>query len=435
MNDDISPRKETVMQAAVARGLLGEKHLLAAFIDMDGIEKTVASLRAAFDDHFTHAFAAKANCLHRVLALLRQCGMGCEVASPGEFAQARRAGFLPHEIVLDSPAKTLGEIEQALRQGTALNIDNFQELERVTALMATLSSNSEIGIRINPQVGVGTIAATSTATRTSKFGIPLEDAGQRARLLQAYIERPWLTGVHTHVGSQGCSLELIASGVAKVVTFAEEINAAVGRQQVQVLDIGGGLPVNFASDEFTPGYDEYAALLRTYAPALFSGAYRVITEFGRSVVAKNGFIAARVEYTKTSGDRHIAITHAGAQVAARTVFLPEMWAIRLSAFDAQGRFKRGEKIPQDVAGPCCFAGDILAHERPLPLLEPGDFILAHDTGAYYFSTPFQYNSLPDAAVYGFHVGDDHEVSFELLRAEQSIEHVVEASGLFKAVRS
>ena len=63
-------------------------------------------------------------------------------------------------------------------------------------------------------------------------------------------------------------------------------------------------------------------------------------------MAKNGFIAARVEYTKTSGDRHIAITHAGAQVAARTVFMPEMWAIRLSAFDAQGRFKRGEKVPQ-----------------------------------------------------------------------------------------
>ncbi|QQS55839.1 MAG: diaminopimelate decarboxylase [Candidatus Competibacteraceae bacterium] len=416
------------MQAAVARGLLGEEHLLAAFIDMDGTQKTVASLRAAFDDHFTHAFAAKANCLHRVLALLRACGMGCEVASPGEFAQARRAGFLPHEIVLDSPAKTLGEIEQALRLGIALNIDNFQELERVTALMATLSSNSEIGVRINPQVGVGAIAATSTATRTSKFGIPLEDEGQRARLIQAYIERPWLTGVHTHVGSQGCSLELIASGVAKVVAFAEEINAAVGRRQVRVLDIGGGLPVNFASDEFTPSYAEYAALLRARAPALFSGAYRVITEFGRSIMAKNGFIAARVEYTKTSGDRHIAITHAGAQVAARTVFMPEMWAIRLSAFDAQGRFKRGKKIPQDVAGPCCFAGDILAHERPLPLLEPGDFILAHDTGAYYFSTPFQYNSLPDAAVYGFHIGEDNAVRFELLRAEESIDHVVETSG-------
>ncbi|HPF58192.1 MAG TPA: diaminopimelate decarboxylase, partial [Candidatus Competibacteraceae bacterium] len=62
-------------------------------------------------------------------------------------------------------------------------------------------------------------------------------------------------------------------------------------------------------------------------------------------------------------------------------------------------------------------------------LEPGDFILAHDTGAYYFSTPFQYNSLPGAAVYGFRIEEDDTVRFELLRAEQSIDHVVEASGL------
>ena len=59
---------------------------------MDGIEKTVVSLRAAFDDHFTHAFAAKANCLHRYSCCYANAEWD-EVASPGEFAQARRAGF------------------------------------------------------------------------------------------------------------------------------------------------------------------------------------------------------------------------------------------------------------------------------------------------------------------------------------------------------
>ena len=82
-----------------------------------------------------------------------------------------------------------------------------------------------IGIRVNPQVGAGTIAAMSTATRTSKFGIALDDPGNRERILAAYRERPWLTCVHTHVGSQGCPLELIAGGVAKAVALAGEINA------------------------------------------------------------------------------------------------------------------------------------------------------------------------------------------------------------------
>ena len=359
----------------------------------------MGDLNAAFPDHFMHAFAAKAGCLEGILRLLRAEGMACEVASPGELEQALGAGFEPSRIVFDSPAKTWGEIRTALRHGMTLNVDNWQELERVdTALADQGASNSIVGIRINPQVGVGTIAAMSTATRTSKFGIALDDPGSRARILEAYRQRPWLTCVHTHVGSQGCPLELIAGGVGKAVALAKEINAAIGRQQVTTIDIGGGLPVNFEGEEIMPTYAEYAAILREAVPALFSGELKVITEFGRSIMAKNGFIVARVEYTKTTGGRHIAMTHAGAQVATRTVFMPELWAIRVSALDPAGRPKTGEKVPQDVAGPCCFAGDIIASRRPLPLLAPDDWVLLHDTGAYYFSTPFVYNSLPRVAV-------------------------------------
>ena len=78
----------------------------------------------------------------------------------------------PLRIVFDSPAKTRGEIAVAIERGTIINIDNFQELERVDAGCRRPSGRAPvIGMRVNPQVGVGTIAAMSTATRTSKFGI------------------------------------------------------------------------------------------------------------------------------------------------------------------------------------------------------------------------------------------------------------------------
>ena len=427
MDDTLSERKAAVAQAAVAQGLLAGETLLAGFVDLDGMRGAVGALHASFPDHFMHAFAAKAGCLEGILRTLREHGMACEVASPGELAQAMAAGFAPERIVFDSPAKTRGEIEVALRHGMTLNVDNFQELDRVDAAMGQLGgSQAVIGVRINPQVGVGTIAAMSTATRTSKFGIALDDPGNRRRIVDSYRDRPWLTCVHTHVGSQGCPLELIAGGVGKAVALAKEINAAVGRQQVTTVDIGGGLPVNFESDEVSPSYAEYAAILRENVPALFSGEFKVITEFGRSIMAKNGFIVGRVEYTKLTGGRHIAITHAGAQVATRTVFMPELWPIRVSALDPQGRPKTGAKVPQDVAGPCCFAGDIIASRRPLPLLEPDDWVLLHDTGAYYFSTPFVYNSLPRVAVHGFALTGD-AVRFELLRREETVAEVVAAT--------
>jgi len=430
-NPSAAERRERILRAAVRQGLVEpDRAVLAAFVDLDGVAASVAALHAAFPDTVgvLHTFAAKANCLVPVLEELRTLGMGCEVASAGELAQALAAGFAPEQIVFDSPAKTRSELTQALELGVAVNADNFQELTRIDEILALRPSASRIGVRVNPQVGGGGIAEMSTATATSKFGIAMEDDGSRQRLLDAYRARPWLTWIHAHVGSQGCPLELIGEGIAQTVAFAEEVNLMLGRRQVTGIDIGGGLPVNFLDDETTPGFDEYVKCLQAQVPVLFSGEYRVVTEFGRSLLAKNGFTAACVEYTKTSGGRPIAITHAGAQVATRTVFMPSSWPLRITAHGPDGSLKAGEPVPQDIAGPCCFAGDLLARARPLPMLAPGDIVSLLDTGAYYSSTPFHYNSLPDPAVHGVRIDPHGNIEFLPLRPAETIRHVLARSG-------
>ncbi|MET8699612.1 diaminopimelate decarboxylase [Kitasatospora sp. NPDC004723] len=421
-------RRELVLREAVRRRLLDpEDALLAVFVDLDGVAASVAELHAAFppEAEALHTFAAKANCLVPLLARLRGLGMGCEVASPGEFAQALAAGFDPARIVFDSPAKTRRELVRALELGAAVNVDNWQELDRVDDLLRAGASASRIGVRVNPQIGGGSIGAMSTATPTSKFGIALADEGNAERLVEAFRARPWLSWIHVHVGSQGCPLDLMAEGVAQAVAFAERVNAELGRRQVEGIDLGGGLPVNFADDTTAPGYADYVGRLRAHAPALFDGRYRLATEFGRSLLAKNGFTAAYVEYTKESGGRRIAVTHAGAQVATRTVFMPDAWPLRITAHHPSGAAKDGgDPVPQDVAGPCCFAGDLLARNRPLPPLEPGDLVALLDTGAYYATTHFQYNSLPEPAVHGFTVDAGGAVHFEPLRRAQPIEELL-----------
>jgi len=424
----VSSIHQQILQAAIQAGYLDEERPLAAFVDTNGIAKTISSLQQAFPEHFVHTFAAKANTMSRALALVKAHGMGCEVASPGELEQALRAGFEPETIVYDEPAKTRGVLEKVLGLGIGLNIDNFQEFERVRGLVGAAGSRSRIGFRINPQVGSGKISAMSTATFTSKFGFALEDMGNRAAIVAAYRANPWLTSLHTHVGSQGCSLELMTAGIRKMVDLAESINSAAGRQQVEVIDIGGGLPVNFESEEVSPTFDEYASALKREVPELFSGKYTGKTEFGRSIFAKNGFIASRVEYTKVSGGRRIAISHAGAQIATRTVFMPDHWKIRLSVFDSSGTVKTENEEVQDVAGPLCFAGDMIATGRHLPLIEPGDFVVLHDTGAYYFSSPFYYNALCAPAVYGAEVNHLDSVSFSVWRPHQTVDDMLAVIG-------
>lgn len=434
----LTARKASAVRAAAAQQLVTDASPVVGFIDLAGIATSQAELSAAFASTpapILHTFAAKASSLVPVLRLFAEAGMGCEAASPGELAQALAAGFPPERIVLDSPTKTRSELRDALRLGVAVNADNFDELERIDSLLLELGllgegspSHAPLGLRINPQVGAGSIEAMSTASARSKFGVPLQDSGGRQAILDAFGRYPWLTRLHVHVGSQGCPLELIAAGIRQVHELAEEINASAGERRVTSIDIGGGLPVNFADDRTSPTFADYVETLRGGVPGLFDGSYGLVTEFGRSLAAKNGFTLARVEYVKQVADRRVALTHAGAQIATRTVFMPESWPLRVSPHGPDGEPKHGPLCAHDVAGPCCFAGDLVAADRELAQLDEGDLVVLHDTGGYFFTATWTYNSLPRPAVYGFEVAADGSVRFTLLRRRQTLEEIVAEAG-------
>ncbi|MFE6490453.1 diaminopimelate decarboxylase [Streptomyces sp. NPDC057748] len=431
-------RRTAALARAVEDGLLGPHSPVVGLLDVDGVLAAVDALNEAFEGPFEgpapvqHTFAAKACGLVPVLRLLADAGMGCEVASPGELEQALAAGFPYERLVFDSPAKTVEELEFALAHGIAVNLDNFQELARVDRLLAGREAAGPIGLRVNPQVGAGAIGAMSTATATSKFGVALRDAGAEDAVIEAFEQRPWLNRLHAHVGSQGCPLPLVAEGIRTAYELAERINTRLGRARITGIDIGGGLPVNFDGEEDRPTYADYVAGLREAVAGLFDGRYTLVTEFGRSLLAKSGTIGTVVEYTKSAGGRRIAVTHAGAQVATRTVFMPGSWPLRVGVFDASGRPKQGPAETVDIAGPCCFAGDLTATARELPAVEPGDVVALYDTGAYYFSSHFSYNSLPRPAVYGYRTDAAGRVRFALVREAQSVREVVEESGLAQA---
>ena len=91
-----------------------------------------------------------------------------------------------------------------------INLDNDYEMEIVDDLLKTSCKrchSPSIGLRVNPVVGAGSIAIISTATKPSKFGLPLTDE-TRSRIIDLYKKNQWLNGIHFHVGSQGCALEL-----------------------------------------------------------------------------------------------------------------------------------------------------------------------------------------------------------------------------------
>jgi len=420
-------RKQEIINSAIRANIIDENLTAIGIMDLDGLENTVNDAYAAFPDNFFHTFAVKANALVKVLKSLRGFGMGAEVASPGELLIAQAAGFETKDIIFDSPAKTMADLRTCIKNNISLNIDNLQELARIDKVIEEFpETESVIGFRVNPQIGSGQIASTSTATSTSKFGYALADNDNRQQLINIYKERPWLKSIHTHTGSQGCELKLMASGVEAITDLAEEINNYIGHQQVTRLDIGGGLPVNFTSEEVTPSFQEFADILKMKVPLIFSNKYQIKTEFGRAIVAKNGVIITRVEYTKNSGGRHIATTHAGAQVLTRTAFLPNSWPLRVTGYLASGKERTladSELVATDIAGPCCFAGDLVCVNEMLPKLDVNDYVMIHDTGGYYFTNHFDYNSLPRVGVYSVS-GNDQALQIKPIRPADTLENVL-----------
>jgi len=417
--------------SAVFNKALQEKELINVddtaiiFYDLSYLRERIKNLIKLFPASALHAIAIKANPLAKILTQIKELGGGLEAASLPELYLAVKAGFSPDKIVFDSPTKTTQELEYALKFGVYINADSFFELERIAELLKSKPSQSTIGVRINPQVGTGAILSTSVAGEYSKFGIPLKE--NRDQLVESFLRHNWLRGVHLHVGSQGCEIPLLIKGIEAVFNLVDEVNACFRKKRFQrkidIFDIGGGLPVTYYREQEPVSMQRYTQELRSRFDVLWDNDVKLITEFGRYVYANTGWVVSRVEYVKPGTSVSTAMLHVGADLFLRKCYRPDEWHHEISVLDHQGKMKIGrDKNKYIIAGPLCFAGDIIAKEIELPSVEQDDFIVIHDAGAYTLSMWSRYNSRQIPKVIGYY---EDGKKFEILKERESLEQIWE----------
>lgn len=414
-----APVMAATLSRALAEGVLGSSDDAVVFYDLSRLDWVLDILKAAFPLTTLHAVAVKANPTLEILKRIRRAGHGAEVASMGELQLALAAGFPVEAIVFDSPVKTRGELEVALKMGIRINANTLGELARIARLYSTLGSRNRAGVRINPETGSGYIDATSVAVQHSKFGVSLREC--RAALARAFSEYPWLTGLHLHIGSQGMSREQLLDGVGAVYDFFIE---ARGSAEIHDFDIGGGLPAKYRESDTPTQFNEYATALRQRCPALFDPEVFLVTEFGRSVHASCGWVASKIEYVIEHGDAApTLLVHVGADMFLRKAYRPDDWHHDISVCDSSGRLRTGPQRLFRVAGPLCFAGDYLDSGVSLPAnVTEGDYVLIHDAGAYTFSMWSMYNSRQFPTIIGYEGTGE---SFRCLRRRQSTDDIVD----------
>jgi diaminopimelate decarboxylase len=354
----------------------------------DGVRARYRRLAAAFAPLQPRiCYAVKANFSLALLALLRAEGAGFDIVSGGELYRALAAGADPARIVFAGVGKTAAELEAALAAGIGwFNVESRHELERLSALAVQRGQVATVALRLNPGVAPDTHHHIQTGSRGSKFGLPVPEALALARRAPA----GGLPGVrrrraHIHIGSQ---VPTPAPTLAAIDVALDAMRQAPG---LDTLDLGGGFPVAYRETDRFPSIEEFAApiVARLQAPG---GPPHVHVEPGRYLVASAGVLVATVQAVKDVAGRRTLVVDAGMHTL-----------LRPALYDAYHRVlplraaPSAPPVPTDVVGPICESADVLAADRALPPLEPGDQLALMDAGAYGFSMASQYNSQPRPA--------------------------------------
>jgi diaminopimelate decarboxylase len=343
---------------------LDDEQPSAIVYDLVAVEARAQSLQAALPG-FQHCLALKAAPYAALLQRYAAWGFGFEAASFPE-------GLIAHQacpaapLLFDSPAKTRSEIARAEALGWILSANSLAELARTRA---------PCSLRINTRTGPGRILQTSVAAAGSRFGEDWETLP------------PGLAcaGWHAHIGSQGCSIEQLALSARRLVDLA------LRHPQTRWINLGGGLPA--VPDRGS--YAAYAQALREMAPELFEGRWTVYTEMGRSLLADTARAYSRVEYAV----RGVATIHLGADFLLRRVYRPQDWDYPMRALDSHFRPRCGPTLTQTIAGPLCFAGDVLGTVEAAAI-EEGDTVEIGLAGAYTASMWSRHCSRRMPPVYG-----------------------------------
>ncbi|MDY7080878.1 MAG: diaminopimelate decarboxylase [Halobacteria archaeon] len=245
-------------------------------------------LRDAFPDARIQ-YAAKANTNPRILEILREKGATVDAVSLGEVVAAKRAGFDSDDIMYTGVNPPEGELEGVLERNVTVNADSFSGLERI-ADIASDAGTTEIGIRVNPEVGAGHHKKVITGGKGSKFGVA------ERRVVEAYEHADKLglnpVGIHMHIGSGIKESEPLIEAVSKLDEIARDVEAA--GFELEYFDIGGGLGVPYHPDDGRLDLDTVADGIRD----VYDLDARLVIEPGRYLVAESTVLLTRVNTIK-----------------------------------------------------------------------------------------------------------------------------------------
>ena len=336
------------------------------------------------------AYSVKAFPNLAVLRLFAGEGLGADVSTLGELAFARRAGVPGERIVVHGNNKSDEDLRAAAEAEAGLVVlDALDEVERAAAAQVR-----RVLVRVTPGVEADTHPAIRTAHHGSKFGLPPELALEAiAQARSASLE---VAGVHLHIGSQLLETRAARASVDWLASFAADCRAELGWTPA-VVDLGGGLGIQYVPEEPAPRVEDFVAALTgrlEHEWALLGLPLPdLVLEPGRSLVGRAGVTLYRVGVVKAASE---ATTYVAIDGGMSDNPRPQLYGARFSALLAN-RVDEAAAGSYTVCGKHCESGDVLIDRVALPEPRRGDLLAVPATGAYALAMSSNYNGVPRPA--------------------------------------
>ena len=354
------------------------------FYDMELLDLTLKQLTQANQFGFKVHYAVKANINDRILAKIKEYGLGVDCVSGNEVKIALANNFSSKEIVLAGVGKTDKEINLALEHDIfSINVESIPELLVINDLAGQKGKKADISIRINPEIEAGTHHYITTGTRENKFGISAKDLLRHLDQVKS-LENVSFIGLHYHIGSQITDLNRYVHLIERINDLQDELKQ--NNIELPHLNVGGGLGVDYERPEQN-SIPDFASYFRVFKENLNINENQTVHfELGRSIIAQCSSLISRVLFVKESEHIKFLILDAGMSDLMR----PSLY----QAYHHVDNLSSGSDKEEtyDVVGPICETSDSFQRNFKLPVSKRGDLMAIRSVGAYGETMKNHYNA-------------------------------------------
>lgn len=329
-------------------------------------------------------YASKANGTLALLQVVADEGYGIDCAGAGELMAAIRAGIPAANCHLHGNAKSLEDLELALKFGVGnIVVDSMDEARW---LSQSQSCRTPLVLRLNPGVTTSTHQKISTGHGRSKFGVPIHGGQAQAVVRHCLDSGLNLEGFHIHLGSQLRNPSELAAGAEAMIDFTLQMHRQYGLE-IKIINLGGGIGVRQTLRDDPVDIEGFVdALLYPVRQRLTSASLEptIAMEPGRAIIAEAGVTLYRVITRKDlQGGPILAVDGGMSDNPSPSLYRRE--------FDVMSNREGSPTTPFTIFGAHCES-DLLFNDAHLPSDSgPGDVLQVLCTGAYNASMASNYN--------------------------------------------